>query len=153
MRWLTTLSGNESNRDVFGALRGSCTACECSKFSPDVSQGTGWNAVSQLKCGSCGCPHTAHVKHCDELEVELLDEEKFVARTFSSRSVLRCADSLADFVRGYLPLHNLQEETWRLLPVLFWLEASIYTLDERNEEAIQGDQSAPQCDESADWKV
>lgn len=65
--------------------------------------------------------------------------------------MLRCSDSLADFVRGYLPLHGLQEEAWRLLPLLLWLEASVYTLDETNEDSIS-DPSVGQCDESPVWK-
>jgi hypothetical protein len=153
MRFLTTLSGNESNRDVFGVLRGRCSACDkCERFAPDVSQGQGWNSVKQLECATCHCSHTTHVQHKDETEVRwdrrrrhlsdcasqvnALDETTGVARTFSERAVLRCADSLADFMRGYLSLHGLQEEAWRLLPLLFWLEASIYTLDEANEESI-----------------
>jgi hypothetical protein len=62
--------------------------------------------------------------------------QDFAGKTFSSQAVLRCADSLGDFVRGYLPLHNLQDEVWRLLAMLLWLEASIYTLDEANEDAL-----------------
>ena len=81
-----------------------------------------------------------------------LSPQTFVCRTFSDVSVLRCADSLGDFMGGYLPLHQLQEEGWRLLPLLLWLEASIYALDEANEAAIQ-QKTQPQCDETTGWKL
>ncbi len=108
-------------------------------------------AQGRARGESCHQAFLAFLTLVAPLQVAALDDTVGVARTFSDRSLLRCADSLADFVRGYLALHGLQDEAWRLLPVLLWLEASIYTLDETNEESI-ADVKAAQCDESAVWK-
>lgn len=43
-----------------------------------------------------------------------------------------------DFIQGYLPLHGLQlDDMWHFLHILLWCEASLYHLDELNEEAIK----------------
>lgn len=158
VRFLSSLSGKEANRDVFGALRGQCTKCRdesCPEFRPDTSQGEGWNAVRLLQCAVCGCPHSAHVtQQADDVESRVLldDRPQEKTPTFSERAVERCMDSLADFVRGYLPLHGLQGETWRMLPVLLWAEATIYTLDELNEEAIASRPHLPSCEDTLIWK-
>lgn len=86
MRFLSTLCGNESNRDVFGVLRGRCSACDkCERFAPDLSQGQGWNSVKQLECANCHCSHTAHVQHKDETEVRSVSPLVLLSRHGSGR--------------------------------------------------------------------
>lgn len=56
-------------------------------------------------------------------------------RTVSFRSVDKMCSSLQDFLLGYLSLHMCGDrEAWRVLGVLCWLESSLYSMDERNEE-------------------
>lgn len=154
VRFLSSLSGEEKNRDVFGVLRGPCTLCnECEEFSPDTSEGEGWNAVALLKCATCQCTNATHVALAGGVESDVLKEEAAESTpTVSERALERCVDTLADFMRGYLPLHGLQSQQWRLLPVLLWVEGTIYTLDEYNEEAIQ-DLTKPECDETPLWRT
>jgi hypothetical protein len=167
MRFLTALSGNESNRDVFGVLRGGC-ACGCERFKPDTADGTGWNSTKQLQCALCGCAAARHNHIRDEpqqgpLSVSMLwvvslvplkvgarlvagfleplneaeEDEMRRLPTISPTALQRCVNTLQDFVRGYFPLHSLRAtDVWHVLALLLWTEATIYHLDERNEDAI-----------------
>ena len=54
----------------------------------------------------------------------------------------RANSSLEDFVRSYFMFHELDPtqpaHVFRHLPLLSFVEASIYLLDERNERALSG---------------
>lgn len=63
--------------------------------------------------------------------------------------------SVAFFCKTYFTLHSLEMEChiWRVLPVLLWLEATLYTLDEMNEMSVRGGaMSAVHCEDSQVWR-
>lgn len=152
MRFLTALSGDEKNRDVFGVLRGACITCEaCALFEPDLSDGGGWNATKQLTCAHCHCASAGHTSVRDSpaqgfLEPVDVREEpaSYRVATVSPNALVRCSDTLRDFVRGYFPLHGLRlGDLWTLFAPLLYCEATIYQLDELNEEAVAAKAASP----------
>ena len=55
-------------------------------------------------------------------------------RLISYEALARARTTLADFTRFYLPLHRLTDrDFFRWLPILTFVEAAIYQLDENNE--------------------
>ena len=80
--------------------------------------------------------------HCQELQ-EILSCTVVTPTKSSSSMRIVCFDSLArarttlsDFTMFYLPLHGLtRDDFFRWLPILVFVEACIYQLDEDNEKA------------------
>mmetsp|Transcript_2797 Transcript_2797/g.4279 ORF Transcript_2797/g.4279 Transcript_2797/m.4279 type:complete len:284 (+) Transcript_2797:1-852(+) len=65
-------------------------------------------------------------------------------RTISSRSLDRAQTTIEDFVKSYFVLYGLgPAEYLKLFPVLTFVEATIYELDELNEEQTQRGDTAP----------
>lgn len=71
----------------------------------------------------------------------------------SINSIHRCQNTLQDFIRGYFALHGLHvDDMWYLIHILLWCEASLYHLDEINEDAIKNTTIEPP-EKNACWAL
>ena len=91
--------------------------------------------------------HLAHARDTDAAE----SRAALGARTLSYAALRRARSTLDDFCRFYLPIHGLTVDDFFLahMPLLVYVEASIYQLDDHNE-AIAGSSSSSTADAGAE---
>ena len=81
---------------------------------------------------------------CLDKETELLDGRAFNTKTISFHALRRAQTTIEDFVLSYFHWHGLQlRDFFRLMPVLVFVEATIYQMDEDNEDIAQTAQALP----------
>ena len=82
---------------------------------------------------------------CNDMTPKGASRKRGRAATVSFRALNRARTTLDDFVKSYFPLHSLSPTAFfQWLPIFTFVEATIYRLDELNEDqALRGLRSPP----------
>jgi hypothetical protein len=69
------------------------------------------------------------------------------APAISLHALQRCRTTLEDFTASYLPLYGvLKNDFWRYFDILAYVSASLYELDELNEQSITAGRGGVEAD-------